>query len=222
MAYIIRQDYAYKLGKTDVKVLDEDRKVLIDFLDNTPAYPGAATRMSWHSGSPILSEVMPRRLRLLRGKKMYDFLSLQGAGFMVSSRFKDAVEELDPGRHQFFPVTVEDKNGAVVPGEFFLFNIVGRIDSIIEERSNLEPVGRGLIDNWGYTPKVGPWRCALDERVIDRRAGWVEERYGGRWFISDRLADLLRARKMTGFSLDEHCNEITLVTSTVQTQYFAL
>jgi len=209
MAYIIRTDHSYKLGKTDVKVLDEDRKVVIDFLDNTPAYPGAVARMSWHSGSPIPSEVMPRRLRLLRGKKMYDWLPLQGAGVMVSARFKDAVEELDPSRHQFFPVTIEDKKGDVVPGEFFLFNVVGRIDSIIEESSNLEPEGRGLIKGWGYTRKVGPWQCALDERVIGGRAAWVEERYGSRWFISDRLAAMLSERKMTGFSLDEYCDELT-------------
>ena len=163
---------------------------------------------------------MPNRLRLQRGKLAYDWIASDG-GIVVSSRFKDAVEELDPGRHQFFPVTIEDKKGDVVPGKFFLFNIVGRIDSIIEERSNLKPEGRGLIRGWGYTRKVGPWQCALDQRVIDGGAGWVEERYDGCWFVSDRLAEVLRERKMTGFSVNEHSDEITPVTSTVQMQYFA-
>jgi len=57
--------------------------------------------------------------------------------------------------------------------------------------------------------------------VIDGRAGWVEERYDGCWFVSDRLAEVLRERKMTGFSVNEHSDEITPVTSTVQMQYFA-
>jgi len=208
MAYIIREDYSNKLGKTEIRFLPDDLKRLDDFFAQSQAYPGSVARATWVSGTCLPPEVMPSRLRLQRGKPAYDWMASDG-GLVVSSRFRDAVEELDPSRHQFFPVTIEDKKGDVVPGEFFLFNIVGRIDSIIEERSNLKPVGRGMIDNWGYTPKVGPWRCALDKRVIDGRAGWVEQRYDLRWFISDRLAELLRERKMTGFSLGEHSDEIT-------------
>ena len=207
MAYIIREDYSNKLGKTEIRFLPDDLKQLNEFFAQSQAYPGSVARATWVSGTWLPPEVMPSRLRLQRGKPAYDWMASDG-GLVISPRFKDAVEELDPGRHQFFPVTIEDKKGDVVPGEFFLFNIVGRIDSIIEERSNLKPVGRGVSEAWYYTRKVGPWQCALDQRVIDGRAGWVEERYDQSWFVSDRLAELLRERKMTGFSLDEHSDEI--------------
>ena len=60
---------------------------------------------------------------------MYDWMILLGGGNLVSSRLRDAVEELDPGRHQFFPVVVEDKNGiARSDNFFFVFNVVGRIE----------------------------------------------------------------------------------------------
>jgi len=179
MAYIIRTYHSYPKGKTEIRFFPEDLQRLDAYLDSTPAYPGAVARATWFSGIRLPPEVTPTRLLLQKGKFAYDWISSDG-GIVVSSRFKEAVEEVDPGRHQFFPVTIEDKKGDVVPGEFFLFNIVGRIDSIIEERSNLKPEGRGLIKGWGYTRKVGPWQCALDQRVIDGRAGWVEERYGNR------------------------------------------
>jgi hypothetical protein len=212
MAYIIGPDYAFKLGKTEIEYFEDDRKVLRAFFDRTDAYPGTITSASWVTGTWIPPEVVPRRLRLIRGKAMYDWLSLNGGGTLVSSRFRDAVEELDPGRHQFFPVVVEDKKGAVRPGDFFIFNVVGRIDAIIEDRSNFKATGRGNVKNWIYERRVGPWQCALDAAVIGGRACWVEHRYSECWFISERLATLLQERKLNGFGLDphRHCDEISL------------
>jgi hypothetical protein len=128
MAYIIREDFAYSLGETEIEYIDDDRKVLRAFFDQSVAYPGTIIRASWTSGTHIPPEVVPRRLRLTKGKTVYDWLTLRGGGTLVSSRLRDAVEELDPGRHQFFPVVVEDKKGVAQPGAFFIFNVVGRID----------------------------------------------------------------------------------------------
>jgi hypothetical protein len=210
MAYIIRSDLAYRLGKTEIGYFDDDLNTLRAFFDQSVAYPGTIIRATWSSGTYIPPEVMPRRLHLTRGNAMYDWLDLRAGGTLVSSRVRDAVEELDPGRHQFFPVVVEDKNGVARPGDFFVFNVVGRIDSIIEDRSNLRASGRGNIENWGYERRVGPWQCALDAAVIGGRACWVEHRYGECWFISDRLAALLQERKLNGLKLDQHSDEISL------------
>jgi hypothetical protein len=206
MAYIIRGMF----GKSEIGYSDDDGKVLRAFFDQSVAYPGTIIRATWSSGTYIPPEVMPRRVRLARAKTMYDWMLLRGGGNLVSSRFRDAVEELDPGRHQFFPVVVEDKNGVARPGDFFVFNVVGRIEAIIEDRSNLRASGRGNIENWGYERRVGPWQCALDAAVIGGRACWVEHRFGECWFISERLAALLKKRKLNGFRLDEHSDEIIL------------
>lgn len=210
MAYIIRSNLKYKLGKTVVEYFEGDWETVLAFFDQSVAYPGTFVRATWTSGTYIPPEVMPRRLRLTKGKTMYDWLDLRGGGTLVSSRIRDAVEELDPGRHQFFPVVVEDKKGVAQPGDFFVFNVVGRIDSIIEDRSNLKATGRGDVANWIYERRVGPWQCALDAAVIGSRACWIEHRYGGRWFISERLAALLQERKLNGFELDQHSEEISL------------
>jgi hypothetical protein len=77
-----------------------------------------------------------------------------------------------------------------------------------EAKSNLEPLGRGQIDAWGYERRVGPWRCALDAAIIGGRACWIEHRYGGWPFVSDRLAALPRQKQLRGFDLHDHCEEI--------------
>lgn len=140
----------------------------------------------------------------LKGKGPYDWASV-GNPVLVSARFRDCVEALDPGRHEFFPVSIADIHGVARPGPFYLFNVVGRIDSIIETKSNLKPIGRGQIDGWGYERRAGPWHCALDRSVIGDRACWTELRYPLRWFFSDRLANLLKKHRLSGFSLNEYC-----------------
>ena len=127
---------------------------------------------------------------------------------MVSAAFKDSVEEIEPGRHQFIPISVLDRQSNVQAGSFYIFNVIGQIDVIVEERSNLKPIAREFIEVWEYTRKEGPWRCAVYANRIAGRACWVEMRYGRNSFISDRLAALLAKRQLKGFGLDSYCEEI--------------
>lgn len=206
MAYVIHGMY----GKSEIGYSASDDKALRAFFEQSVAYPGTIIRATWSSGTPFPPEVMPRRVRLVRAKTLYDWMTLLGGANLVSSRVKDAVEELDPGRHQFFPVVVEDKDGSARPEQHFIFNVVGRIDSIIEDRSNLSASGRGYVENWSYSRRVGPWQCALDTSIIGDRACWVEHRYGECWFVSDRLAAVLRARKFNGIRLSDHSEELSI------------
>lgn len=207
MAYVIRESFEDKFIKTEVH-FDDSREALDNFFRTTRAFPGTVEKASWKSGNVIPPEIAPKRLRMTKGEQIFDWLTVRGGGTLVSAAFKDSVEQIEPGRHQFFPVVVVEKTGVTRPERCFIFNVVGRIDSIIEEKSNLEPLGRGQIDAWTYEQAKGPWACALDASIIDGRACWIEHRYGGRQFVSDRLAALLRQRRLCGFDLDQHCAEV--------------
>ena len=207
MAYFIRRDHDDQFIRTAVEFAEGDQ-ALKAFFASTYAYVDSYTRANWYSGTPIPPEVVPTMARIIEGDAIYDWLTLRGGACMVSDRFKACVEELDPGRHGFFPITVVDRQGAVKPGPFFLFNVVGYIDSIIEAESNLRPSGRGSIPAWYYEKRNGPWKCALDKSVIGDRACWTEFRYTGRWFVSDRLVALMKQRGLLGFSLANFCEEV--------------
>jgi hypothetical protein len=208
MAYIIRDDYEDKFIKTSVKSADGN-EALEAFFAKTRVNPDTINKANWYTGTPIPPEVVPKKVRIIEGDALYDWRTTGDTGCLVSARFKECVEELDPGRHGFFPVTVEDRHGALMPGPFFLFNVVGSIDSIIEARSNLKATGREVSKVWIYEARMGPWECALDASVIGGRACWTELHYSRRWFVSDRLAALMRARGLIGFTLNEHCEEVT-------------
>jgi hypothetical protein len=213
VAYIIRGSNEDKFARTEVH-FEGGREALDLFFKTTKAYPGTIEKASWVSGTVIPPEVMPKQVRITKGREIFDWLTVRGGGTLVSASFKAAVVEIEPEQHQFFPVTVVDKTGAARPEEFFIFNVVGRIDSIVEDQSNLRASGRGQIEGWGYERKVGPWKCALNAAVIGGRACWIERRYLFRWFVSDRLAALLEQKGLCGFTLGqlagEHCDEITV------------
>ena len=209
MAHIIGDDYDDPFIGTELEFTHGDQ-ALKAFFAKTRRAPDTILKATWFTGTPIPREVVPTRARIVEGEALYDWRTVHGGPTPVSARFKDCVEELDPGRHGFFPLTVEDKKGVARPVPYFLFNVVGCIDSIIEAQSNFNVLGRGQVDRWGYERAAGPWKCMLDASAIGGRACWTELRYSGRWFVSDRLAALLRERGLSGFDFKEFCEEVSI------------
>lgn len=209
MAYIIGDNYEDKFCNTIIE-FNEGDDALQAFFKATPANPYTISDADWRSGTWIAPKVVPKKARIIAGDAIYDWRTVDGGAILVSSRFRDCIEELDPGRHQFFPISVEDRHGALKPGPYFLFNVVGYIDSIIEAQSSLKALGREVSEAWIYQREVGPWQCAMDASIIGERACWTELHYGRRRFVSDRLAALFRQRKLTGFDLDDHCDEVSI------------
>jgi len=207
MAYIINESFEDKFIKTEVYFADSC-DALDKFFAETKAFPGTTRKASWKTGTFIPSNIVPKSVKITKDGALYDWLTLRGGGTLVSADFKAGVEQVEPNTHQFFPVTVLDRKGEERPNRFFVFNVVGRIDSIIEEDSNLKAHGRGEIEAWGYERKMGPWRCAMNAKVIAGRACWIEHRYGGCRFVSDRLAVVLEKKKLCGFELSDHCDEV--------------
>ena len=209
MAYVIGDNYEAKFIKTIVEFSEGD-DLLNAFFKATPANPLTINDADWRSGTWIAPDVVPTKVRITEGDALYDWRTVRGGAILVSGRFKECVEDLDPGRHQFFPVSVKDRQGAERQGPFFLFNVVGHINSIVEAQSNLKASGREVSTAWIYQREVGPWRCAMDTSIIGARACWTELHYGRRRFVSDKLAALFRQRGLIGFGLDEHCDEISI------------
>jgi hypothetical protein len=207
MAHIIRGNLYDKFANTVVEFSD-DIKPLKDFFRNTPAHSLTITDAGWTTGTVFPPELVPKLAQITSGDRIYDWLTVRGGATLVSEAFKSCVEELEPSHHQFFPIEVSDKNGNPKLGPYYIFNIVGQIDSIIEEQSNLKPSGKGIIAAWGYEPQTGPWKCAMAKSVFEARACWTELHYPRHWFASDALATLLKTRELQGFDLDEYCIEL--------------
>lgn len=147
-------DYSYE-GKFDaIELAFPDKSALKAFFDSQGYMQG------WKSGHTISAGFVPATVILRKGKKFLDFLSVERAP-LVSKRFKSLIESIEPGVHQFFPVTVVDgKTHATQPERRFMFNVTQQIEAIVECVGNVQASGRGQIEGCIFSRKTGPWRMA--------------------------------------------------------------
>jgi hypothetical protein len=96
--------------------------------------PNAPLGQFWgHSGKWENEDILPRRLvnrnkNKTEEKKLPHFFMAAGR-WCVDDVFRSAVESLEPGQHQFVPLTMEDKNGRVLQCQCYLFNTIGWHDA---------------------------------------------------------------------------------------------
>lgn len=111
----------------------------------------------------------------------------------VSETAKAIIEHLDPGRHQFLPISLTNWFEKPIEGEErYLVNVYSHQASIIDDLTNSKPV-RGyeqtkekMLLNY-LVPKV-----TMDSKSLSSDIHlWREDRYLGDLFVSDDLFDLL-------------------------------
>lgn len=100
----------------------------IEFVDPPSAYPAYGLSICF----PIEPESMPSRGKMERpwSKPIPDVFRTPGLN-AVSQRFKALVEQFEPGLHQFFPLIVQDYEGAPLQENLYIFNCAVGIDAII-------------------------------------------------------------------------------------------
>ena len=158
----------------------------------------------------------PWDLEILRKRKVLpDFFSIRGE-FGVSRAFKEILEELEPGVHQFFPIKAQRIDGEPVAGEYFIFVTCVLLDTaLIPEMSNVIQLGKvetfpnGLTyDSIYYTASgPGPDTFTLDRKVIGDHHAWCDERLP-KIFFSDEFVARIEAAKLGGVDLMTHTTDI--------------
>ena len=115
---------------------------------------------------------------------------------LVTDRFVNLVERLEPGVHQFFEIqNVVDRAGRSVAKRFYLMNVLTRLDAVIEERSDVHwvPVHeksdqRVLVMKMGLGRKP---KLVLRKSVIQGHHVWlgIEGKLSVHRFFSNELHD---------------------------------
>lgn len=136
-----------------------------------------------------------RDLALSSPSQMKDFVGTS-FGYAVSEKLRDAIEEFEPGVHQYMPFEFVTKDGQILPNKLWLLNVCSRIDSIDVEAS------QGLADTensvWASS---GPSQIAVKANLVSRRAFWWEWRYVyADLAVSDSFWNLIKKRKISGIA----------------------
>lgn len=123
---------------------------------------------------------------------------LKGRGMvLVSDRFKNSVERLEPEIHQFFPIGAKFKKDGMHAADMYFLNICNRLDSVDRKYttwplrgSSFEPQdGKELVFN-------------LDQ--IGNHHLWHDKHIYFGWMISDALHDAMIDSGVKGLVFHKH------------------
>lgn len=159
-------------------------------------------------GLPVGPRRLPTRARETTKKKAYpDIFSMPGLN-AVNGRFRDLVEEFEPGVHQFFPLELLKKNGDRIEGDYFIFNCAVSFDSLLVQHSEV----KWLDTDAPYLPPrlliKSFWRNVHSRPAIQGRHIWsyFRQRTAG-LYCSDAFHQRLKAGKFKYFE-SAYCEEI--------------
>ncbi len=150
-----------------------------------------------------------------KSKPPTDYVFGNNEVMLVSPRFRDLVEQFEPGVHQFLPVAVYNTKDAAEPFDtFYWFVCCTLIDSLDPEQTTLEWRG-DYHDRGNDGLREGYWRFDLSVKppqkpvfslaAIGERHLWRDP-YRGRDYVhcSDAFGEALIAAGLTGFGLRQY------------------
>ncbi|AXS39483.1 DUF1629 domain-containing protein [Breoghania sp. L-A4] len=187
-----------------IKLDFNSREPIFEFEDE----PKDKFRFGLSLGLPVGPRRLPTRFRETKGKKtLPDIFAMPGLN-AVSSRFRDLVEEFEPGVHQFFPLELYYKNGERVEEEYFIFNCTVSFDSLLVKQSEVTWL---KLDEPAECPRVNVrWRLkkVLSRPTIAGRHVWCGFRIRAAGiFVSDELHSRMKKMKLKYFRADP-CEEV--------------
>lgn len=126
--------------------------------------------------------------------------------WVVSEVFRLIVGEVEPGKNQFFPVTLLDKTGSELPLRYHLMNVTQRDDTLNLEKSDVHsswlegrtPSGEGTrFRQWHLDPH--PEKLVAERARIGAKHLWRGEQFFWLYlFFSDELMKRTKKKKLRG------------------------
>lgn len=197
MAWIISSHPSarYTVGTTTVPEASALQKQRNAYYDEDPAGRGPYGYGLLHQGLRLPEDLFPSEAHVRSStKNPPDMLTIAGLG--VSERFKELIERLEPGVHQFVHVPTFLRGGAPTPKRYYAM-VLGQAAThqIVDELTTVQRNPDGII--------LPPSRLMRGDLVIDRRetAGWhawTSADIYRLFTISDELNALFMKEKVHG------------------------
>lgn len=158
---------------------------------------------TWSLGGGVLKPDDVPQILHYRGKLPIrdSFISKNGM-LLVRDKIRAVIESLDPGQHQFFPVTFKRARKDMDIEPYFLMNIWRYQDTIIDELSEVHPNefspnDRNVMSFKGFG---GPITLVIDSTKLGPLNMWRERRFKSKILMSDAMHDAFEAAGVKFFS----------------------
>ncbi len=216
----------YAIGKVSVYETSPDDEVVgskdgvwekVEYLNPDAVDRHAKTRrkpvMSY--GYPIAPETAPKAvIWKSKTKPPPDYALGNNEIMLVSGKFRDLVEQFEPGVHQFLPVAMYFRKNDDAPFEtYYWFICCTLIDSLDPAHTTLTWDGAPYDERmdglrrgaWYFEVTTPPQKAVFSLKAIGDRHLWRDP-YRVRDYVhcSDAFADAMTAAGLTGFGLTQY------------------
>lgn len=161
-----------------------------------------ASRTFRGGGRKLQPDEMPQAYEVYNiPKKFGSMFMIQNSLFVVQEPLHELIERLDPGRQQFWPITLHHEKSGLIEGPFFGMNVVPAIDTLIVGKSAMhrpgnKPTYKYRLDEDHKKPSGKRMNAVMDRASRDGCHLWHEASVAHNLFISDDLRNEIKARKM--------------------------
>lgn len=146
------------------------------------------------SGRPIKSDNLPKKFLYRSKLPVQDYETRYGM-ILVSSRFREIIEEFEPGVHQFFPIEYVRENNIHV-AKMWMMVVCKRLDSVDREHTTMK-----LNFFWSGDGAPPDAKLIFNEATIDGHHIWCDKHLMNGPLVSSALGDALTAAGLSGLKL---------------------
>jgi hypothetical protein len=150
------------------------------------------------SGRRVKREGLPTRVRWSDKRPVPDFQISYAPTMIVSQLFRDVVEHVEPGVHQFEPVEYVGKDGVHV-ANMFVFVICNRIDSVDRERTTMYR----FKNFWQAAGPTGGSRLVFNAAQVGDHHLWIDKYLPDFRLASSDFVTAAREARLVGVSFRE-------------------
>ncbi|MEM9287828.1 MAG: DUF1629 domain-containing protein [Pseudomonadota bacterium] len=152
----------------------------------------------WFKNKPYPIEIFPpKMLQISRHKVLPDFLESGALHVAVSQTFKDILESLEPGLHQFQPVEVITRSGAVSEMQFYYFRNLQCLDGCVDYEQSI--LSEDSIPGRRFSSRLASFmddELVMKKDVINGRHFWMDKQRSSLWFFSEDLQAEVERQKL--------------------------
>ncbi len=143
------------------------------------------------SGRRVKAESVPEVIRFGSKRKLLDYETARRK--TVSDRFRQLIEEIEPGIHQFESVQFIAKTGEDLGNRWF-WQVCNRLDTVHAEKS--ENFIRTAV-SWRASLRGEP-KLVFSKDAIGETQFWHDKHFSGGPFVSNAARDRIVAEAITG------------------------
>lgn len=160
---------------------------------------------------PLDPDVMPDKRRLTEGGTDWDISGFVGFRMApaVSEAFRDVIEALEPGVHQFIPFDLIRADGSKTEKQFFVWRIRTTLEAINPETGGVKKSIDVEFYDFVKIPERGQSEnFSVHKDLVAGHAAWRDIRYPSYAFLSDAAAQALRDAGIVGWTEEAVWKEV--------------